>query len=133
MSSTLYILILIRVLGGHISWKVGRGGGHFHRRWQTGRAPNNRRTLPEQCYNKAHMQLPIWTPEQLGQAILIRPSTLTKWRRLGKGPRAIRIAKHVFYLTRDIEDWLELLPKAEGSPGNAARFGVNHVDSLSDV
>lgn len=71
------------------------------------------------------MELPIWTPAQLGDQIHVRPSTLARWRSQGTGPRAIRLARHVFYLTQDVVDWLEMLPKAEGSPGNSVRFGAN--------
>lgn len=79
------------------------------------------------------MELPIWTPDELGEALHVRPSTLTKWRRSGEGPRAIRVARRIFYLTHDVIDWLEMLPKAEGSPGKGSNFGPNRRNSSAQV
>jgi hypothetical protein len=48
----------------------------------------------------------LWGPKQLSEYIDVPVATLYQWHHLGKGPRAIRVGRHLRYRLRDVESWL---------------------------
>jgi predicted DNA-binding transcriptional regulator AlpA len=36
----------------------------------------------------------------------VKPETLVKWRRLGKGPKFLKLGRNVGYLVEDVDQWL---------------------------
>lgn len=49
----------------------------------------------------------ILTPEGLAEEIAIPIRTLYQWRYQGKGPRSMKLGRHVRYRRSDIKAWLE--------------------------
>jgi excisionase family DNA binding protein len=58
----------------------------------------------------------LLTPEELSEQMTIPIPTLYRWRHEGKGPRAIRVGKHLRYRPEDVDAWLELLAQASEKP-----------------
>ena len=52
-------------------------------------------------------QLPLLAPPELARQIGVPVKTLYNWRANGKGPRAIRVGKHLRYRAADVDAWLE--------------------------
>ena len=50
--------------------------------------------------------------EELAQQLGRSPRTLGRWRRLGEGPKPIRIGKEPFYPRDAVKAWLESLAAA---------------------
>jgi hypothetical protein len=48
------------------------------------------------------LENPPWLAERLGVPL----KTLAVWRSQGKGPRYVRVGKHVRYDPRDVEAWI---------------------------
>ncbi|MDN5766361.1 MAG: helix-turn-helix domain-containing protein [Humibacillus sp.] len=46
-------------------------------------------------------------PQEVADALGVPLNTLYAWRSTGKGPRAIRVGKHLRYAPADISTWLE--------------------------
>lgn len=47
------------------------------------------------------------TMKQLAAYLDVPLSTLQDWRLRGKGPRAIRVGRHLRFRQADVEDWLD--------------------------
>ncbi len=48
----------------------------------------------------------LFGPSVLAEHLDISEETLAKWRYLGKGPRWLKIGKHVRYRREDVDAWL---------------------------
>lgn len=46
-------------------------------------------------------------PEDVSAALGIPVPTLYRWRSQGKGPRAMRLGRHLRYRVEDVEAWLD--------------------------
>lgn len=53
------------------------------------------------------------TSEWIANDLHVPLSTWYQWRSAGKGPRAIKVGKHVRVRRRDYEAWLDTLSEAE--------------------
>ncbi|WP_330354463.1 helix-turn-helix domain-containing protein [Streptomyces chartreusis] len=51
-------------------------------------------------------QRPLASPKTVADFLGLPVATLAQWRYLGKGPRSIKIGRHVRYRWADIEQWL---------------------------
>ncbi|OJW51125.1 MAG: hypothetical protein BGO67_12410 [Alphaproteobacteria bacterium 41-28] len=47
------------------------------------------------------------TLKELADRWYLQPSTLDQWRWNGKGPRSMRIGRHIFYRIQDVEAYEE--------------------------
>ncbi|MFE7837345.1 helix-turn-helix transcriptional regulator [Streptomyces sp. NPDC057474] len=45
-------------------------------------------------------------PEEVADFLGLPIATLAQWRYLGKGPRWIKVGRHVRYRVSDVEQWL---------------------------
>jgi len=59
---------------------------------------------------------PLITTDELVTEFQVPKSTLYAWRATGKGPRAIRIGKHLRYRRADVDAWVE----SQADPNPAA-------------
>lgn len=50
------------------------------------------------------------TPEQVAEMLQVPLQTIYVWRTRGKGPRGIRVGRHLRYRDADIEAWLNEQP-----------------------
>jgi len=50
----------------------------------------------------------VWEPEGVSDFLKVPEGTLANWRYQGKGPRFIKVGRHVRYRRSDVEAWLEL-------------------------
>ena len=50
---------------------------------------------------------PLWRISDVAKFLGVPVATLYQWRRLGSGPRAYRLGKHLRYRRFDIEAWLD--------------------------
>jgi hypothetical protein len=51
--------------------------------------------------------LPPRTTAELAEFLRLSPRVLTQWRYLGKGPRWIKVGRHVRYPQEDTQEWLD--------------------------
>jgi excisionase family DNA binding protein len=49
----------------------------------------------------------VWDDERTGEYLTVPVGTLANWRYQGKGPRFVKIGRHVRYRRSDVEAWLE--------------------------
>ncbi len=49
---------------------------------------------------------PLGDPSQVAAYLGVPELTLKEWRYKGKGPRFVKVGKHVRYRWPDIEDWI---------------------------
>ena len=49
----------------------------------------------------------LLTPGELSSRLGIPDSTLAQWRYVGRGPRFIKVGRHVRYRAEDVDAWLE--------------------------
>jgi excisionase family DNA binding protein len=49
----------------------------------------------------------LLSPSEVGDWLGIPVSTLHDWRYQNKGPRAIRMGRHLRYRAQDVEAWIE--------------------------
>lgn len=49
----------------------------------------------------------LMTPRELAEHLGVPVKTLYTWRTTARGPRAIRVGKHLRYRRSDVEAWLE--------------------------
>ncbi len=49
---------------------------------------------------------PLATPDKVSDFLGLPVATLAQWRYLGKGPRWIKVGRHVRYRMSDVEHWL---------------------------
>jgi predicted DNA-binding transcriptional regulator AlpA len=49
----------------------------------------------------------LLTTEGVSEWLIVPVRTLYKWRRLGTGPRSIRVGRWTRYRRSDVEDWLD--------------------------
>ncbi len=45
--------------------------------------------------------------EKLSSVLDVSVGTLANWRYQGRGPRFVKVGRHVRYRRSDVEDWLE--------------------------
>lgn len=50
---------------------------------------------------------PLMTVEDLSDYLQVPVNTLYAWRSRGTGPPGIRIGRHLRYLRRDVQAWLD--------------------------
>jgi hypothetical protein len=70
-------------------------------------------------HGKRERELPmnrLWSIEEAAYFLGVSIDTVRAWRRLGSGPRGLRLGKHVKYRPQDVISWLatredELLPE----------------------
>lgn len=60
-------------------------------------------------------QRSLAAPREVATFLGLPAQTLAQWRYLGKGPRSIKVGRHVRYRWRDVERWLD-----ENSRGDSA-------------
>lgn len=62
---------------------------------------------------KVGLQMPrLMTSTEVAQVLQVDPSTLSRWRMLGRGPRVVWLSPgSPRYLQADIERWLEKVAK----------------------
>lgn len=48
----------------------------------------------------------LLTSEETAERLRVAPSTLDYWRRHGRGPAFVRLAKRVMYRAEDVDVWL---------------------------
>jgi excisionase family DNA binding protein len=53
----------------------------------------------------------LLTPQELANFLGIPVKTIYQWRTLSRGPRGIRVGKHLRYRRADVETWLD--PQAD--------------------
>jgi excisionase family DNA binding protein len=49
----------------------------------------------------------LLTPKEVGELLQIPVTTLYGWRYAGRGPRALRVGRHLRYRRDDVEEWLD--------------------------
>jgi hypothetical protein len=49
----------------------------------------------------------LFTPAQLSAVLDVPVGTLANWRYLGRGPKFVRIGRHVRYRSEDLRSWLD--------------------------
>ena len=49
----------------------------------------------------------LFTPTELSAVLDVPVGTLANWRYLGRGPRFVRIGRHVRYRSEDLRAWLD--------------------------
>ena len=49
----------------------------------------------------------LLTPQELANFLGIPVKTIYQWRTLSRGPRGIRVGKHLRYRRADVETWLD--------------------------
>ena len=59
-----------------------------------------------QTMNKSISNERLLTPEQLAQLLQVPKATLYKWRSENRGPKGIKIGKHVRYPFEGVHRWL---------------------------
>ncbi|MBT2401269.1 AlpA family transcriptional regulator [Streptomyces sp. ISL-100] len=47
------------------------------------------------------------TPDEVAMFLGLPTQTLAQWRYLAKGPRSIKVGRHVRYRWTDVERWLD--------------------------
>ncbi|MGW2566901.1 helix-turn-helix transcriptional regulator [Streptomyces sp. NPDC001537] len=53
------------------------------------------------------MTIKLAAPEEVADFLGLPIATLAQWRYLGKGPRSIKVGRHVRYRWADVERWLD--------------------------
>lgn len=46
------------------------------------------------------------TPAEVSRRLRIRPETLCRWRKSGRGPNAVKLGGRVYYPAADLEAWI---------------------------
>lgn len=72
------------------------------------------------CAMNAHPS-PAETPElltvaQFAELLSVHPATLATWRYEGRGPRFIKVGRHVRYRLADINTWLDEQARSSTRP-----------------
>ncbi|WP_374967818.1 helix-turn-helix transcriptional regulator [Terrabacter sp. BE26] len=49
----------------------------------------------------------LLSPEALGELVDVPIATIYKWRSTGRGPKGLRVGKHLRYRMSDVEAWLD--------------------------
>jgi excisionase family DNA binding protein len=50
----------------------------------------------------------LMTPDEVAGYLGVPRQTLLSWRCVGKGPRGIRVGRHLRYRRSDLDAWVEL-------------------------
>jgi excisionase family DNA binding protein len=50
---------------------------------------------------------PLWDDERTGEFLDVPTGTLANWRYQRRGPRFVKVGRHVRYRRSDVEAWLE--------------------------
>lgn len=53
------------------------------------------------------MEEQLWDDERTGTFLDVPVGTLANWRYQGRGPRFVKVGRHVRYRRSDVEAWLE--------------------------
>jgi Helix-turn-helix domain len=78
----------------------------------------------------------LWSIEETAYFLGVSIDTVRTWRRLGRGPRGLRLGKHVKYRPQDVTAWLAtredaLLP--EGTKRRAGRAPRSDTGGTSEL
>lgn len=65
------------------------------------------------CGNIRNMDR-LLTPNEVANALQVPAATLPQWRYLGRGPRYVKIGRHVRYRPADVEHWIDEQTTAVG-------------------
>jgi excisionase family DNA binding protein len=57
----------------------------------------------------------LMTPQDVADFLSVPIATLRAWRVKRKGPRALRVGKHLRYRRQDVEEWLERAAEPGGT------------------
>jgi excisionase family DNA binding protein len=49
----------------------------------------------------------LYSPRELADYLGIPLQTVYRWRSNGRGPRGVRVGRHVRYAERDVQAWLD--------------------------
>lgn len=49
----------------------------------------------------------LLTPDEVADTLQVPAATLPQWRYLGRGPKYIKVGRHVRYRVVDLERWLD--------------------------
>ena len=49
----------------------------------------------------------LWAPDELAEHLGVPLQTVYSWRTSGRGPRGIRVGKHLRFRREDVDAWLE--------------------------
>jgi hypothetical protein len=49
----------------------------------------------------------LLTPDEVADALQVPAATLPQWRYLGRGPKYIKVGRHVRYRVVDLDRWLD--------------------------
>lgn len=82
-----------------------RGGRAPPRKRSTGRERGGARTRQTECSPSLSPPLRRFTPEDAADMLAVSVKTLEAWRRLGKGPRFVKLGRAVRYALEDLEDF----------------------------
>jgi predicted DNA-binding transcriptional regulator AlpA len=82
----------------------------------------------------------LWSIEETAYFLGVSIDTVRTWRRLGRGPRGLRLGKHVKYRPQDVTAWLAtredaLLPEGTRHAGRTSRSdagGTSELDNNGD-
>jgi excisionase family DNA binding protein len=50
--------------------------------------------------------VPLLTVEELAELLQVPRATVYQWRSTGRGPRGVRVGRHVRYRRAEVERWL---------------------------
>ncbi|MBC2904934.1 helix-turn-helix transcriptional regulator [Streptomyces cupreus] len=50
---------------------------------------------------------PLGTPDEVSTFLGVPTTTLAQWRYLHRGPRSIKVGRHIRYRWADVERWLD--------------------------
>jgi excisionase family DNA binding protein len=50
---------------------------------------------------------PLWDDDRTGEFLGVSVGTLANWRYQGRGPRFVKVGRHVRYRRADVESWLD--------------------------
>lgn len=70
-------------------------------------------------YLGVRRDLGLLTEETVADVLGVEVSTLASWRSLGKGPRAVKLGKRVFYTNDAIASWIYESESTQNQPAGA--------------
>ena len=60
----------------------------------------------------------LWTTAEAAEYVGMSPRTLERYRVTGEGPKYLKIGRLVYYLQRDLDDWLKTkVRRSTSDPG----------------
>src|SRR5215831_9915118 len=80
--------------------------------------PSARRATWPAFWFQEEGTMDLLTPQAAAARLFVKPTTLERWRRAGRGPRCVRIGRRVIrYRVTDVDRWVtqHLTPKRAAS------------------